>query len=156
MFGPKKVECDGCNTMIKQRGAILHRGSYFCNPTCRDVWSKKNPPRMATGDPATLRHNLAHTIDTALDEYQLSMGGDSVEQVLTALVPIVGRTNARIDDQVRHEHSIRFAQYTHECIPLLHGLGYVEEAAIVETLGFGGQMPHILGALHRARARARS
>jgi hypothetical protein len=149
-----KVECDGCNTRLWESQAILHRGSYFCSAACRDAWTHKNPPRIATGNPAALRYDLTHTIDTALDEYRLSTGGASLDQMVGHMIPLIGRANAELDAQVQYEHHTRFLQYAHECVPLLHGLGYAEEAAVLETLGFGGRISDVVAALHRARARA--
>src|SRR5687767_1015661 len=100
----RRVDCDGCNAKIRANGAIFHRGSYFCNAGCRDTWERANPPRMAQGDPARLKHDLIHTIDAALDEYQLAVGAPSVEQRLGHALPIVGNANAAYDAQVRFEH----------------------------------------------------
>ncbi|MGE0871321.1 MAG: hypothetical protein AB7P03_22360 [Kofleriaceae bacterium] len=150
----RKVDCDGCNAKIRAKGAIFHRGSYFCNADCRDTWERANPPRVAQGDPAQLKYDLIHTIDAALDEYRQSVAGPSVEQLAGRMVPLVGSANARYDAQVRHEHSMRFTEYTHECIPIVRALGYDEEAAVLATYGFGGNLRDIIAALERARARA--
>jgi hypothetical protein len=150
----KKVECDGCLTKLWPSKAMLHRGSYFCSTACRDAWSIKNPPLVARGTPEQLRANLIATIDTALDEYQQSVGGGTFEQAIGRMLPVIGSANASYDAQVQYEHSQRFTQYALECIPLLHGLGYTYEVAVVETLGFGGRIPDVLAALQGARARA--
>jgi hypothetical protein len=153
MFG-RKVECDGCNAKIAAKGAIFHRGSYFCNAGCRDGWERANPPRVAQGDPARLKHNLIHTIDAALDEYQQLHAGPSAEQVIGRMLPLVGRANSNYDAQIRQERSLRFTEYTHECIPIVRALGYQEEVAVLETYGFGGNVRDVVVALQRARSRA--
>jgi len=152
MFG-RKVECDACNTKLKPKEAVFHRGSYFCDVRCKAVWEISNPPRVARGEPADLRHNLIHTIDAALDEYQQGQGS-IIGDLATRMIPLVGHTNADLDAKVRSEHISRFAEYTHECIPIARALGYAEEVAVLETFGFGGDIRNVIVALQRTRARA--
>ncbi len=148
-----KVECDGCDAKLAKSKAMLHRGSYFCSTTCRDAWTVKNPPRIAQGDPEAMKRDLIETIGTALDEHRLS-AGDFIGDMAIGMIPIVGKANVAMDVQVRSEHNARFLQYAHECLPLLHGLGYAEEAAVLGTLGFGGRVADVITALQRARDRA--
>jgi hypothetical protein len=149
-----KVECDGCNAKIKPRGAIYHRGSYFCNATCRDTWERANPPRVAHGDPAQLKHTLISTIDAAFDELGRATAGPTVGQVAAQLVPVVGKYQSGYQAQDRAEQMARFREYTHECVPIVRALGYADEVVVLERFGFGAQPGEVIAALRRARARA--
>ena len=154
MFWNKKVECDGCDAKIAERGAIFHRGSYFCNDTCRASWEVRNPPRMARGEPAQLRADLVRTIECALDEYRRASAGPTVEQLAARMVPIVGKSQAQYQAQDRAEQRRRFTEYTHECLPIVRALGYQHEAAVLERFGFGAPIRDVLWALESARQRA--
>jgi hypothetical protein len=152
----RKVECDGCNTKIRASRAMFHRGSYFCSTACRDTWTRANPPPVAKGDPERLKHDLIHTIDAALQEYGRANADESLEQVVGRMIPVIGKVNANHDAELRYEASRRFTEYTHECIPIVNALGYQEEAAVLETYGFGGKVHDVIAALQRARTRAAS
>lgn len=152
MFG-RKVECDGCNAKIKAKDSIFHRGSHFCNTACLGVWEKVNPPRTAQGSPDELKHNLIHTISSALDEYKLGQGS-FLDDFATRMIPLVGRANADMDAQVRSEHAARFVEYTHECIPIARALGYTDEVRVLEKFGFGGDLRNVIQALQSARDKA--
>jgi hypothetical protein len=154
MFWTKKVDCDGCDAKIAQRGAIFHRGSYFCNDACRATWEQRNPPRQAQGDPAKLRADLVQTIDCALDEYKRAAAGPTAEQVVARMMPLVGKQQAAYQAQDRSEQRLRFTEYTHECLPIARTLGYQDEVAVLERFGFGARIGDVLAALERARMRA--
>src|SRR5690242_11541529 len=108
MWWNKKVDCDGCDAKIAKRGAIFHRGSYFCNDECRASWERRNPPRVAQGDPAQLARDLVQTIECALDEYGRANAGPTAEQVAASMLPVVGRSMAQYQAQDRAEQARRF------------------------------------------------
>lgn len=153
-----KVECDGCNQKVRASRTIYHRGSRFCSVACRDTWTQANPPLVAKGEPAKLKVDLTNTIDAAIAEYRVFIGqsGDPLGKAIGRMVPVVGKINANHDAQERMDARMRFIQYTCECMPLLNGLGYREEAAYVESVDFGGSYrgSELVGILQRARERA--
>ncbi len=153
MFWTTKVECDGCNAKIPKKGSLFHRGSYFCNLEHLQEWERRNPPKIASGDPARLKLDLVNAIDAALYELQQINPNADVDQIVMSFAPIVGKTNAAIDAQVHYERTTRFAQHTHECIPIVRALGY-PEVAVLERFGFGAPMAHVVEALHQVRSRA--
>src|SRR5262245_24420416 len=122
MFGAK-VECDGCDRKLKQRDAMYHRGSYFCSVECRDAWSKRNPPRMATGTPDELKRELVRLVDTALDERDRA-GGNPLTDAMIGAVPMMGgmlRRNAETDRSYALDEATR---YQHEILAIMNALGY--------------------------------
>ena len=151
MFWNKKVECDGCDAKIREHGAIFHRGSYFCNDTCRASWEARNPPRMAHGEPAQLRAELVQTIDCAFDEYRRASAGPTIDQLAARMVPVIGKSQAQFQAQDRAEQRRRFTEYTHDCLPIVRALGYQHEVAVLERFGFGAPIRDVLAALERAR-----
>jgi len=70
------------------------------------------------------------------------------------MIPLVGEANADLDAQVRSEHTTRFVEYTHECIPIARALGYHDEVRVLETFGFGGDLRNVIQALQSARDKA--
>src|SRR5438045_8317190 len=100
VFWTAKVECDDCNAKIPKKGALFHRGSFFCNLEHLQAWEVRNPPKMAAGDPEELKAKLVHAIDGALYELQQINPNAAVDQILTSFIPIVGKTAAAADAQV--------------------------------------------------------
>lgn len=153
MFWQSKVECDGCNAKIPKKGALFHRGSFFCNLEHLQGWEIRNPPKMASGDPVELKAKLVHAVDGALYELKRINPNAEVDQVLLRFVPVFGATASANAERDHQENLMRFTEWVHECTPIVRALGY-PEIEVLQKFGFGASMAHVVEALERVRYHA--
>lgn len=119
-FGPK-VDCDQCAKKVKQKQSIYLRGSRFCSDACIATWEAANPPPIATGHEAQLRHELALLLDQALNESGR-------------------RTSYNPEDRFQvDEVQLAFGQfqsYVLRAAPILRALGFTREAVYIDRTDF--------------------
>lgn len=151
MFWPKVV-CDGCNAKVRTSRSIYYRSARFCCDACRDQWAQANPPLVAKGDPSRLRRDLTTTAEAALAELQacggyvrrsrtsaaISRGVAAVAAEALPLAKMINNINQRHAIEALNDAKMRFVQHASLTMPLLNGLGYAEQARVLETTDFAG------------------
>jgi hypothetical protein len=137
-FWDEKITCEHCNKKAKKKTSLYRRGSQFCSQACLGSWEAQNPPPVARGDHASLRHELIIVLDEAFTEANRRFGPSlGIEFGTSSVVLTVGFVeNDPHQAEMMNTAFQLFQSHTLRAAPILRALGYTREATMIDSHNF--------------------